>query len=314
MKYKIAVLTSWGGVFPIPILDAINSNPELEVVKVISQGIFWERIKEYSPEYFLNYKDNVKRKIDELNWSEIYSEVSSVNCGLVINELRALNVDYVFSVSYGEIIKSEFLISIPSVINFHPGLLPSNKGADPFSSVLLNKKEVTGLSLHFMDEEVDSGEILLMLETKVGRSETYNSLQLKVGLLGVKALGALVKIINKPNLWYKNDGVSISKYYKKPQENDQLFETSMASVKIKTKIDTFSSSPDGAYFMHNGHKISPGNCQIISSETNYETGQIIDQGYNYLIVQTYDYPIILSDITINNSSRSISLQLMNSLF
>jgi methionyl-tRNA formyltransferase len=314
MKYKIAVLTSWGGIFPIPILEAIKENPNLEVVKVISQGIYWKRIMEYSPEYYLNYKDNVKRKIDELNWAGIYTEVSSVNNDSVISELKKIKIDYVFSVSYGEIIKSEFLNTIAPVINFHPGLLPENKGADPFASILLNKTEITGISIHFMDEEIDSGKILLMEKIKVSKNETYSTLQLKVGLLGASSLASLVSIINKPKQWFRKENQSISKYYKKPSKNDYLFELTMSSDDIKVKIDTFSNSPNGAYFIYNGNRISPGHCQIVKSQGGYEAGYVIDQGYEYLIVQSQDYPIIFTDIKINDLCRNISLQLMNNLF
>ena len=75
------------------------------------------------------------------------------------------NFDYIFTIGYGEIIKKELIKEARNkIINFHPGLLPENCGADPFISSLTNKNEKSGVTLHYIDEGIDSGEILLRKE------------------------------------------------------------------------------------------------------------------------------------------------------
>jgi phosphoribosylglycinamide formyltransferase 1 len=61
------------------------------------------------------------------------------------------------------------------VINCHPGIIPASRGLDSFKWALFEKKPL-GITLHYIDEEVDGGEIITVLPTNVYKSDTITTL------------------------------------------------------------------------------------------------------------------------------------------
>ena len=103
-------------------------------------------------------------------------KAKSVNSKEFYNEIQRLKPDLIICGSWGEKFKRDILNLVPCV-NFHPALLPKNRGANPyFWAIYLNQK-VTGLSAHFMDEKFDKGDIILQEAITIDDNETGESLK-----------------------------------------------------------------------------------------------------------------------------------------
>ena len=103
-------------------------------------------------------------------------EVENPNSKKFLNVLRELKPDVIINQSQS-IIKEE-LLQVPKigVINRHNALLPKNRGRlTPFWVLYKGEKE-TGVSIHFIDEGIDSGEIIVQKKYKVRNNDTFNSL------------------------------------------------------------------------------------------------------------------------------------------
>jgi methionyl-tRNA formyltransferase len=102
--------------------------------------------------------------------------VKSPNDKIFINELRGLNIDVIINQSQS-ILKNE-LLSVPRicVINRHNALLPKNRGRiTPFWVLYRNEKE-TGVSIHIVEEGIDSGDIIVQERYPVTENDTFNTL------------------------------------------------------------------------------------------------------------------------------------------
>ena len=104
-------------------------------------------------------------------------EPESVREPAVLDELRALAPDVFLVVSYGEILREEFL-AIPRLVslNVHPSLLPRWRGATPVPATLLAGDAVTGVAIQKVARELDAGDLLLVRETPVRELETAGEL------------------------------------------------------------------------------------------------------------------------------------------
>lgn len=103
-------------------------------------------------------------------------KAKSVNSAEFYNEIKKLNPDMIIVGSWGEKLRKDILNLVPC-INFHPALLPKNRGANPyFWSIYLNQK-VTGLTIHFMNEKFDKGDIILQEAITIDKNETGESLK-----------------------------------------------------------------------------------------------------------------------------------------
>ena len=77
------------------------------------------------------------------------------------------------------LLSSNFIQSMPklSIINIHPSLLPAFKGANAIEQALKYRVKYTGVTIHYVDEGMDSGLIIDQATVKIDESETISSLQ-----------------------------------------------------------------------------------------------------------------------------------------
>jgi methionyl-tRNA formyltransferase len=110
-----------------------------------------------------------------------------------IDEAKTLfashKADAAVVVAYGRILPAEFLRA-PRLgcINVHFSLLPSYRGAAPVNWAIVCGEERTGVTTMFIEEQLDSGPILLQRETKIGRDETATQLVNRLAPMGAELL------------------------------------------------------------------------------------------------------------------------------
>ena len=102
-----------------------------------------------------------------------------------IEEIKNLNPDLICVVAYGKILPKEIL-DIPKYgcINVHASILPKYRGAAPIQWAVINGDKTTGVTTMFMDEGMDTGDILLKEETVISDNETTGELWEKLSKIG----------------------------------------------------------------------------------------------------------------------------------
>lgn len=112
-----------------------------------------------------------------------------------INEIKSLNPDLLCVVAYGKILPKE-LLDIPKygAINVHGSLLPKYRGAAPIQWAVLNGDKETGITTMFMDEGMDTGDMILKEKVLIGEDETTGELWERLSEVGAKLL---VETVNK---------------------------------------------------------------------------------------------------------------------
>lgn len=99
----------------------------------------------------------------------------------MISELRANNVDLVCLAGYMRIISPEFVAAFPNrILNVHPSLLPAFPGLDAQTQALEFGAKVAGCTVHFVDEAVDHGVIILQRAVPVEDDDTAESLSARI--------------------------------------------------------------------------------------------------------------------------------------
>ncbi len=117
----------------------------------------------------------------------------------IVDILKNINPDVICVVAYGRIIPKEIL-EIPKYgcINVHPSLLPKYRGSAPIQWAILNGDKETGVTTMYLDEGMDSGDIILQTKTKINKDETSGELWDRLSKIGADLLvETLEKIENK---------------------------------------------------------------------------------------------------------------------
>lgn len=80
----------------------------------------------------------------------------------ILRELEALNFDLIVLAGYRRLLSSQFLASFPrnSIINIHPSVLPAYPGLDSYARAFNDGVSSSGITIHYVDEGVDTGEII----------------------------------------------------------------------------------------------------------------------------------------------------------
>ena len=116
-------------------------------------------------------------------------------------KLKNLDIDLIVTCAYGQIIPKEVL-DMPKYgcINVHASILPKYRGSAPIQWCLFNNDDVTGITIMYMDEGMDTGDIIKIKEIPILDSDNVGTLHDKLSKLGCNLLlEVLPTIFNKTN-------------------------------------------------------------------------------------------------------------------
>lgn len=116
-------------------------------------------------------------------------------------KLKNLDIDLIVTCAYGQIIPKEVL-DMPKYgcINVHASILPKYRGSAPIQWCLFNNDDVTGVTIMYMDEGMDTGDIIKIKEIPILDSDNVGTLHDKLSKLGCDLLlEVLSTIFNKTN-------------------------------------------------------------------------------------------------------------------
>jgi phosphoribosylglycinamide formyltransferase-1 len=163
-SFRIAVLASGGGTNLQAILDQLHGTDGIEVVGVISDkgdATALERAQRAGVETAVfagaDYGDRERRDSAIGDWIE------------------QRDVDLVVLAGYMQLLSPEFVGRFRNrIINVHPALLPAFPGLEAVQQALDHGSKVTGVTVHFVDEGVDSGPIIFQRPVEVPANRDWN--------------------------------------------------------------------------------------------------------------------------------------------
>ena len=115
---------------------------------------------------------------------------------IILKELKKNRISIVCLAGYMKIFSKNFINKVgKKIINIHPSLLPKFKGLNTFQRVL-NKKEIkTGCTVHFVNEKLDSGKVIVQKSFYINKDDNLKTLKRKTQILEYKAYSeALIKV------------------------------------------------------------------------------------------------------------------------
>lgn len=132
-------------------------------------------------ELFCNFADKLGLKI--------ISYDKSLQDEIFVNEIKSLNPDLGIVCSYCKLLPKEFLeMPKDGFINVHPSLLPKYRGGNPYSHVIINGEKETGVTLHYMDEHFDTGDIITQEKVEIFNTDTMGTVFNRLNFLSADML------------------------------------------------------------------------------------------------------------------------------
>ena len=119
----------------------------------------------------------------------------------VEQKLKSFDADVIVVVAYGKILP-KYILDMPKYgcINVHGSLLPKYRGAAPIQWSVINGESKTGVTTMYMDETMDTGDIILKSETEIGANETSGELYDRLSGMGANLIVETIKKLEKGNV------------------------------------------------------------------------------------------------------------------
>ena len=191
-----------------------------------------------------------------------------------IEQIKALNPDIICVVAYGKILPKEIL-DIPKYgcINVHASLLPKYRGAAPIQWAILNGDKKTGVTTMYMDEGMDTGDIILQKEVEIDEDETTGELWDELAEVGGDLLVETLRKIEEGTATRTKQGKDFSMAPMLSKEMSKIDWENKTAEQIKNLVRGLNPIM-GAYTFLNGKKIKFWKVEIVP-DSEYNQNEIL---------------------------------------
>jgi methionyl-tRNA formyltransferase len=275
--------------FALPSLEKLIASQDLELLAVVTQPdkpLGRQQVLTAPPAKTLALKHGI----------EVLQPEKISQSPEILERLSSLKPDILISVAYGQILKTPLLKLAPrGALNLHASLLPQYKGPAPINWMIIHGEPLVGVTTMLSDEGVDTGDILLQAETPLGENETAQELSARLAVLGAELLyKTLIDLdnINPRKQAYCEPEKNLAPFMDKklgaidfrqeylvytspnPRQKDFKVVKKNSALNIHNLVRGTYPWP-GAYFIHQGKKISIIATRIEGEESKAAPGTLI---------------------------------------
>ena len=197
---------------------------------------------------------------------KVYQPEKVKNNKEFVEEIKKLEPDVICVVAYGKIIPKEIL-EIPKYgcINVHGSLLPKYRGAAPIQWAVINGDKETGITTMYMNEGMDTGDMILKESVTIGENETTGELWDRLSKVGAELLVKTLKLIENGDTSREKQGDEYTLAPMLKKEMARIDWQNSSANQIKNLIRGLNPIM-GAYSLLNGKKIKFWRAEVITEE------------------------------------------------
>lgn len=224
-----------------------------------------------------------------------------------IEEIRTLKPDLIVVMAYGQILTRDVL-EIPEIacLNLHASLLPRWRGAAPIQAAIAAGDQETGITVMYMNEGLDTGDILLKRTIDIRSNDTGESLHDRLAQIAPDALLESLRTLangNAPRIPQDN---ALATYAPKLKREDGRIDWSEPAELIERKIRAFNPWP-GAFMKIDGRNLKIFSASIV--DRNGEPGEILG-GEKELVIAAGKGALFVGEVQLEGKRRMSAVEFM----
>lgn len=191
-----------------------------------------------------------------------------------LQRVKNLNADLGVVASFNKKLPRELLqLTKDGFINLHPSKLPQYRGANPYSHVIINGEEESAITLHYMDENFDTGDIISQYKFDIDLNETMGTLFYRTNLMCASMLYEALDYYENhpfprkpqpegeyktaPELSYANKNIFID-WSKSAEEIERFVRALNPFIGALTSYKGTILRVNSVYVIAKDHKLEPG--------------------------------------------------------
>lgn len=182
--------------------------------------------------------------------------------------LKNREVDLIIVASFHQILKKEIIeLARIGAVNLHPSLLPKYRGPSPLNWIIINNELKTGITAHFLTEEIDAGNIVASTSFHIESNETLGTLYEKSACHAGELVIDVINVFEQ-NSEYKGEkqNENIATYVKRPSINERIISDNMKYSVASSILKAFHPFPGALIKLNNGSLIKVKNYSIVNKD------------------------------------------------
>lgn len=226
----------------------------------------------------------------------------NINSEEFVNKMKLYNSDLFVSMSFNQIFKSE-MINLPKykAINCHAGKLPFYRGRNILNWALINDEKEFGITVHYLDEGIDTGDIILQETYPITDEDDYNTLLTRAYAGCADVLYRAIKMVqnDEVRIIKQSDIDPIGMYCGMRKAGDEIIDWNQTSREVFNFIRALTMPGPQAVSWINGEKISINKARMIPGAHIYKNinGQVVGKTREGFIVKTGDTILEVTEYT-----------------
>jgi methionyl-tRNA formyltransferase len=203
-----------------------------------------------------------------------------------LKQIIALNPDLIVTAAFGQLLPKE-LLDAPKLgcINVHASLLPAYRGGAPIHQAIIDGQDKTGVTIMYMEEKLDAGDIIAQDEIIITHSDDTGLLFDKLSVVGSDLLKeTLPSIISKTNNRVKQDEALVT-YAKNISREQERIDWSKSALQLHNQIRGLHPWPV-AYTTLEEQTVKIWKADTIQVNTKEQPGTVVKIESDYFVVQT----------------------------
>lgn len=288
--------------FAIPSLKAVSKNTDLKLIftkedKRNARGnkIIYSPVKQFGLDNDIEVIQPKRMKDEE-----------------VIDKIKEVNPDLIVVVAYGKILPKE-IIDIPKygIINVHSSLLPKYRGASPIHSAILNGDKESGVSIMYIEEGLDSGDVILKETCEITEDDTLGTLHDRLKELGAIGLEKALKLIEAEEVKAEKQDDSKATFVKPITKEQAKIDWNNTKEVIFNQIRGLNPFP-GAY-THNekNENIKIYKSEKLEKEYDGENGTVVEMTKKGPVVKVANGALRLLEIKFEGKKLQSGADVVN---
>jgi len=231
-----------------------------------------------------------------------------------IEEINARSPEAIVVMAYGQIL-SRGILETPRVacLNLHSSLLPRHRGAAPIQAAIASGDSETGITVMYMDEALDTGDILLQRKIAILPTETGGSLHDRLAQIAPDALLESLQLLAKEIAPRVPQNNALATYAPKLKRNDGKIDWSQPADILERKIRAFNPWP-GAFTTIAAKSGKPRNLKIFSAsivDLVGEPGEILQTEERGLVIAASERALLLEEVQPEGKRRMTSAEFLH---
>ncbi len=223
-----------------------------------------------------------------------------------VAQLKYLKPDLIVVAAYGQILPKEVLTLPPKgCLNLHASLLPKYRGASPIHAAIAGGEKQSGMTIMWMDEGLDTGDILLQEAITLRRHETAETLHDKLAKIGATTLLEALDLIEAGKAPRAKQNVAEATLTKKLKKEDGHINWDRPQKEIDAHIRAMTPWPSAYAWVpqEKDHKMLKIFTTILSHRAKGKPGEILRVDKHGILVAAKVGGLLLREVQIEGKKR-----------